>query len=58
MNRLSRKKVMCDVHEWMTTVNAGLRRNICRTCGEISLDTVTVDLTVSETLKKAAETAR
>lgn len=58
MNRLLRKKVVCEVHDWATTVNAGLRRSICRACGEISLGTVTIDLTISETLKRAAETAR
>lgn len=58
MNRLSRKKAVCEAHDWATTVNAGLRRSICRTCGAISLDAVTIDLTISETLKRAAETVR
>lgn len=58
MNRLSRKKATCEVHDWTTTVNAGLRRSLCRKCGEISLNSVTVDLTVSQTLKRAAETTR
>lgn len=57
MNILARRKSDC-IHEWASTVNAGLRRNICQMCGAITLEHVTQELSVSESLQKVAEAAR
>lgn len=58
MNILARRKTDCTDHEWVTTVNSGLRRNICQLCGAITLEHVTQELSVSESLQKVAEAAR
>lgn len=58
MNILSRRKGDCTIHEWASTVNAGLRRSICQACGAITLEHVTQELSVSESLQKVAEAAR
>lgn len=58
MSILTRKKTDCEAHDWSSTVNAGLRRSICRDCGTITLEAVSQDLTISPTLLEAAAAAR
>jgi hypothetical protein len=58
MSILTRKKIDCETHDWSSTVTAGLRRSICRACGTITLEAVTLDLRISETLREAADSVR
>lgn len=53
MSLLSRK-TDCETHEWTSTVNSGLRRNLCHVCGMINIETVMRELTVSPSLQKLA----
>ncbi len=49
--RAKRKRV-CRVHDWSTTVSSGLRRDLCRTCGTISLQPVSFAMTVPVSLRR------
>ncbi|MFP5331045.1 MAG: hypothetical protein ACLGHX_01580 [Acidimicrobiia bacterium] len=58
MSILTRKKSECATHEWSTITAAGLRRSICTVCGEITIEAVSFDLTLPESLQKMATGAR
>lgn len=57
MSLLSRK-TDCEIHDWMSTVNSGLRRNLCTVCGMINIETVMVELTIPASLQRIAAAAR
>lgn len=54
MSILTRKKTECATHEWDTVTAAGLRRSICTVCGALTIEAVTFDLTLPESLQKMA----
>lgn len=58
MSLLTRKKTDCAAHDWSSTVTAGLRRSVCRSCGSITLEPVNQELSISPTLVEAAAAAR
>lgn len=58
MSILTRRKTECAAHEWSTVTAAGLRRNICTLCGALTIEAVTFDLTLPESLQKMAVGAR
>lgn len=58
MSILTRKKTECATHEWSTVTAAGLRRSICTVCGDLTIESVTFDMTLPESLQKMAVGAR
>lgn len=38
----SRRTRDCESHEWVSTLNAGLRRDLCVVCGRIRMESVEV----------------
>ncbi len=57
MSILTRSKADCTDHEWVSTVNSGLRRNICQVCRAITLEPVTHEFSVARSLQKVAAAA-
>jgi len=54
MSILARKKTECATHEWSTLTAAGLRRSICTVCGDLTIEAVTFDMPLPESLQKMA----
>ena len=57
MSILNRSKTDCTDHEWVSTVNSGLRRNICQVCRSITLEPVKHEFSVARSLQKTAVAA-
>jgi hypothetical protein len=51
LNAFSRNQAECEAHEWISTVNSGLRRDVCTVCGMITMRSVESVGSISETLQ-------
>jgi len=52
----SRRRSHCQEHDWTSTmVIAGLRRDICRRCDAISIEAVSHEMVVPDSLREFAQ---
>jgi hypothetical protein len=40
LNVLTRNQAPCEAHQWISTINSGLRRDVCEVCGMITMSSV------------------
>ncbi len=54
LSTLSRQ-TECETHEWISTVNSGLRRDVCMICGSITVQSEDFVGSISKTLQSATQ---
>ncbi len=54
LSNLSRQ-TECETHEWVSTVNSGLRRDVCMVCGSITMHAEDFVVSISQSLQSATQ---